>query len=281
MSGALLELWGLNAVVRGDILAVDGFQVRIIGECSALFVLSLFSAFVLAYPTSWRHKAIGLCFGIPFLVATNVTRIAAVTITGTMFPDLFRYVHVYLGQIVMILLVFFSSLAWLTHVVVVGTNETPSAFFIRVIAFSSILFMAWLYLTPYYLAFNEAIIRFAFSFRDRNAFVLDRGLNEETFNLICFTALMLATRSIGGVRKIKGLFIGLVALLIVNLPLHICLVLVSVLQVRSGFLIGNAMIFLGQYVLPLALWLGLTHKDLWKWKDRKEKAHFRKAEHVI
>lgn len=80
--GFLLQLLGMHPIVEGELLSTGGFSVKIIDECSALFVFILFSSFVLAYPTSFKNKAIGLIFGIPSLFVVNTLRLTAVFFAG-------------------------------------------------------------------------------------------------------------------------------------------------------------------------------------------------------
>ena len=80
MSGFLLSLLGLNPSVNGVFLSTDSFSVQTVMGCSATYIVIIFFAFVMAFPTSWRHKAIGLLFGIPILLAGNIVRIVVVFI---------------------------------------------------------------------------------------------------------------------------------------------------------------------------------------------------------
>jgi exosortase H (IPTLxxWG-CTERM-specific) len=104
--GFLLQLLGMHPTVDGALLSAGGFSVKIIDGCSALFVFILFSSFVLAYPTTFKNKAIGLIFGIPSLFVVNTLRLTVVFFAGLWRPDLFEYVHAYLWQTIMIILVF-------------------------------------------------------------------------------------------------------------------------------------------------------------------------------
>jgi exosortase H (IPTLxxWG-CTERM-specific) len=104
---------GMDPLIQGAHMSLDGFNVKIIGECSALYHIILLCSFVMAYPSSARQKISGLLFGIPVLWAGNIVRIVGVCLAGAKSPDLFVYFHVYFGQIIMILFVLTVSLAWL------------------------------------------------------------------------------------------------------------------------------------------------------------------------
>ena len=97
----------------GDMISLKGFQVQIITECTALYSIILFGAVIFSAPASLKSRMAGLLAGIPFLVAANTLRIALVTMIGAKYPALFEPVHVYLAQVVMIILVVGVSLVWL------------------------------------------------------------------------------------------------------------------------------------------------------------------------
>jgi exosortase H (IPTLxxWG-CTERM-specific) len=96
--GFLLQALGMQPTVEGALLSAGSFSVKIIDECSAIFVFILFSSFVLAYSTSLKNKAIGQIFGIPSLFVVNTLHLAVVFLAGLWRPDLFEHVHVYLWQ---------------------------------------------------------------------------------------------------------------------------------------------------------------------------------------
>ena len=135
MLGFSLRALGIDPSVRGVFVSAGDFGVEIITECSAIFILILFSSFVLAYPTTFKNKAIGLIFGIPILFAVNALRLVVGFMSGMWRPDLFEYVHVYLWQTIIIILVFISCLVWLQLVVMVTTKKQAVDFFCAIHSF--------------------------------------------------------------------------------------------------------------------------------------------------
>lgn len=113
MTSFLLGAIGLKPTVQGVMVSAGGFAIKVITECSAIFAAALFLSFVLAYPATIRQKAVGLLFGIPVLFAVNMVRLVVIFLVGMRFRSLFDYVHVYIGQILMILLVLLVSMLWL------------------------------------------------------------------------------------------------------------------------------------------------------------------------
>ena len=264
MLGFSLQALGIHPTVHGVFVSADSFSVKVITECSAIFISILFFSFVLAYPTSWKKKAIGLSFGIPILFAVNILRLVVVFVTGMIHPDFFEYMHLYFGQIIMIVLVFSVCMIWLRTVVMVRSGDTPFAFFIRFIAFSSIPFLAWLYLHKGYVLMNAFIIKFLLKGYHLH-FSPDMDLiYPSTFNLIVFAGLVLATQSIGARKKVKALVIGLTVMLVMQLIYRLFHVLFAGFQMQNALKVIVILKIINQYFLPFGLWIAFTYKDIFK-----------------
>lgn len=196
MSACCLSAFGMHPVLHGRALSQDGFAVSVITECSTLYMGILFFSFVAAYPSALRQKLTGLPLGIAVLHAANILRIAAVFAIGVKSPGLFELVHVYFGQVLMVLFVLAVCLAWLS----MGSEPAPRsgdlfAFVIRFIAFSSIPFLLWLALNKEYVKLADHVVSGLFSlFGYRLAMKHQHAVYYQTFNVVTFTGLVLATR---------------------------------------------------------------------------------------
>jgi exosortase/archaeosortase family protein len=82
MAGFLLSLLGLEVAVRDVLIWGQGFSIRIITECTAVFVAILYASFVLAYPATLRQKALGLLYGLPILMVANLLRLVLIYLIG-------------------------------------------------------------------------------------------------------------------------------------------------------------------------------------------------------
>ena len=115
LTAMLLDFCGAAPVLQGAHLSLGGCQVVIVPECTGLYPTLLFCSFVAACPASLRTKASGMALGAAALNAANIARIAAVIALGSRWPALFEIAHVYLAQIMMVLLVFLACLLWLNR----------------------------------------------------------------------------------------------------------------------------------------------------------------------
>lgn len=93
-SGALL---GLDITAASDILTVNGFQMRVIDECTALNYLHILLVAMLLYPgKSPGYRAAGMAAAVPLVFAVNCIRLIVTGIAGAMSRNLFQLVHEYL-----------------------------------------------------------------------------------------------------------------------------------------------------------------------------------------
>ncbi len=103
---------GGRALARGDDIVVNDLIMNINHECTGIFVVMLFTSFVLAYPASWRARLGGLAFGIPLFFAVNVLRLATLARIVEIYPGAFFYLHEYVWQGILTVVVLVGAIAW-------------------------------------------------------------------------------------------------------------------------------------------------------------------------
>ena len=112
-----------DRVTHSDkVVVYEGFAVKIIEECTGIYEVLIFTAAVLAFPTSWAKKSIGLGMGVPLLYLFNVVRIALLIAVGRYLPEFFDFVHLYFMQATLILMI---TSVWLLWIIKVVKNERP------------------------------------------------------------------------------------------------------------------------------------------------------------
>ncbi len=110
---SLFSLAGMDVVVKGTVLSVNGFTLDIIDECTAVFPAIIYCSCVLAYPAGMKKKSLGILIGVPALYLINLLRIAVLAIVGIHHPGIVEFVHVYLWQGSFIIFVVVLFLVWL------------------------------------------------------------------------------------------------------------------------------------------------------------------------
>lgn len=268
MCGLLLGILGLSTHVHGPFVTAGGFSVKIITECSAVFVCALFSSFVLAYPASPRDKAFGLVFGLPLLFLVNLLRLLIVFLVGLRVPALFQAVHIYLGQIMMVLFLILACLIWLRTCGRIPLKETPFVFLARAVLFSATPFSLWLLIDDSYVALNTygaRVLLNLFGLGLPLSWNTGRNLNTyASFSLVAFATLVIATRSLDLQTKLRGLLFGSGALAVVYFLYEAHKMLYAGLSAGVALIPFVGLIIANQWVLPFALWLFLVRRDLFR-----------------
>jgi len=91
---ASLQALKIDALQLGtQIHHPGGFAYEIYYRCTGLLPAALLAALTAATPGSFRSKLIGVCAGIPLLVALNLLRLVQLFHTGVFHPALFDLVH--------------------------------------------------------------------------------------------------------------------------------------------------------------------------------------------
>ena len=122
---ALLSLVSDEASRSGNLMQLGTFSVEIIEECTGVFEALIFLAAVLAYPTGWADKLVGIGLGVPILYAFNVARILVLLWVGRFHYELFDFMHIYFWQATLILMITSVWLLWILKVV--RRVEPPAA----------------------------------------------------------------------------------------------------------------------------------------------------------
>jgi exosortase/archaeosortase family protein len=111
-SAATARATGGRTFARADDIVVNDLIMNVNHECTGIFVVMLFTSFVLAYPASWRARLAGVGVGIPLFFAVNVFRLATLARIVEFYPGLFFYLHEYVWQGILTVVVLVGAIAW-------------------------------------------------------------------------------------------------------------------------------------------------------------------------
>ena len=114
---ALFSMVGADTRVNDKVVFLDHFAVKIIDECTGIYEMLIFAAAVLAFPTGWLRKGVGIFLGCPMIYIFNVLRIAALMVVGRYWPSAFDFMHLYFWQATMIVMITSVWLLWILFVV--------------------------------------------------------------------------------------------------------------------------------------------------------------------
>jgi exosortase/archaeosortase family protein len=84
-------------------------------QCTAVDLLAVYAAMVLAYPLPWRQRVFALAAGAVVLQVANIGRLVGVAWASNVFAGrAFYLVHDYLFQFAMVFVVLITWAVWLT-----------------------------------------------------------------------------------------------------------------------------------------------------------------------
>jgi exosortase H (IPTLxxWG-CTERM-specific) len=115
--GNFLSVFTDNTGYDGVFVSFKGFPVEIIDECTGLFEMLIYIAAVISFSTTIRKKLIGIAIGIPAIYIFNVIRIIILLVVGAGSQKAFEFMHLYLWQVTLIIMIAAIWVGWLYLVV--------------------------------------------------------------------------------------------------------------------------------------------------------------------
>lgn len=90
------------------------FTFIVVPSCGAIEVMAIFLAAVVAFPTTWRHRAWGMALGLPLMYIVNIARLACLACLGAVDDGgaWFNFVHEYVWQAGYVIFVVLGWMAW-------------------------------------------------------------------------------------------------------------------------------------------------------------------------
>jgi exosortase H (IPTLxxWG-CTERM-specific) len=110
---AIINLFGAGAIANGALVYSPRYSMDIAMGCDGVEASCLYLAGVLAFPTSWRARLIGLAFGVPLIQAINLARLVGLYYVGMYLPSVADQIHDYVAQTIVILLSTAILIFWL------------------------------------------------------------------------------------------------------------------------------------------------------------------------
>jgi exosortase H (IPTLxxWG-CTERM-specific) len=114
LTAQLLRLVGMHTSSSGPVVTLGRFAVEIKDNCNAIYEVGLYAAAVWAYPASWRARLLGTLLGASVLYGVNLLRIVTLLTAGVLLPDWFEVLHLYVWQILYLLVVAACWFVWVS-----------------------------------------------------------------------------------------------------------------------------------------------------------------------
>lgn len=118
ISAALVMPFDHDVLSHGRILQskANGFAVSIEAGCNGVEAAIVLIAAIVAFPSSWKHKLVGIVVGIVAVQVVNLVRIISLFYLGQWSFQVFEFAHLYLWQALIMLDVLVVWLLWLRWV---------------------------------------------------------------------------------------------------------------------------------------------------------------------
>jgi len=102
LTSKVLDVIGIQGAYQGSIIRLPSVALDVRCGCNGLEAVMIYYVAVIAFPASWKSKALGILGGFVILQIVNILRIASLAYSAVYFKTLFEYIHIYIAQGLMI-----------------------------------------------------------------------------------------------------------------------------------------------------------------------------------
>ena len=117
IAGNFVSIFSDEVFHSGVHVSYKGFSVEIIDECTGLFEMLIYLAAVFSFSAPIRKKIIGVLMGLPAIFIFNAIRIILLLVVGAYSYKTFNFMHLYLWQVTLIIMIATIWIGWLYLVV--------------------------------------------------------------------------------------------------------------------------------------------------------------------
>lgn len=102
VTSKVLGIAGIPCTYRGSTIQLPSIALDVRFGCNGLEAVMIYSVAVIAFPSTWKKRLIGIAAGFLIIQVINIIRIAVLAYSGVYFRNLFEYIHIYVAQGMMI-----------------------------------------------------------------------------------------------------------------------------------------------------------------------------------
>lgn len=117
ISAFLIQLFDSDVISHGIVIQSqsNGFAVAIAPGCDGIEAVIILVSAILAFPSPWKHKVVGIGIGFLAIQALNLVRIISLFYMGQWDKTWFDWFHLYLWQALIVLDALAVWLVWLRY----------------------------------------------------------------------------------------------------------------------------------------------------------------------
>lgn len=116
----ILDMFGIHGKAHGVHVTSSVCRFRIIGECTAYYPMAIFVASVMAFPSRWSRRILGVLLGIPAMLLINQVRLVSLCYLLRAYPEQFDTLHIVVWQS---LIIFFTVMLWIVWVMTLARSS--------------------------------------------------------------------------------------------------------------------------------------------------------------
>jgi len=98
----LLGVLQVPCSYQGAVINLPSISLDVKFGCNGLEAVMIYSVAVVAFPSTWKNKLIGIVAGFAVIQVVNILRIASLAYSGIHLKSIFEIIHIYIAQGMMI-----------------------------------------------------------------------------------------------------------------------------------------------------------------------------------
>jgi exosortase/archaeosortase family protein len=116
LSGFIINIFDSSVITNKQIIAGKSFNMILSFGCEGSEPLAVFFAGIMAFPSAFKSKIIGLSYGLPALYLLNIIRIILLYIIGNNAPMIFDITHTTIFPVIFIVIALSLWMLWIKRI---------------------------------------------------------------------------------------------------------------------------------------------------------------------
>ena len=102
LTSKILEILGIQSAYQDSVIKLPSIALDVKFGCNGLEAVMIYTVAVIAFPSPWKKKLMGILGGFLVIQVINILRIVSLAYSAIRFKSLFEYIHIYVAQGLMI-----------------------------------------------------------------------------------------------------------------------------------------------------------------------------------
>jgi len=102
ITSKVIRLVNIPSTAEGSIIKLPSISLDIKFGCNGLEAVMIYSVAVIAFPSTWKKRILGIIAGFLIIQIINIFRIVGLAYAGIHFKKFFYIIHIYIAQGIMI-----------------------------------------------------------------------------------------------------------------------------------------------------------------------------------